>query len=145
MPTFNGTSGNDSLIGTDGDDLFNSSTGSDVMIGGAGYDRAVIDYSAPGNASYGQSIYNLNGLYARFYSADGSSSVELYEIEDIEIRTGSGDTVFNIDLTQVAPGWRIAVDGGGGFDSVSLSLHFESAPFVATMTDGVLALSLIHI
>lgn len=49
MAVFNGTGGNDSLIGTDGDDIFNeSSLGQDVLVGGGGYDTAIIDYSGIG-------------------------------------------------------------------------------------------------
>ena len=45
MATFNGTTGNDSLLGTAGDDTFNPLTGKDTIDGGAGNDTLNIDNS----------------------------------------------------------------------------------------------------
>ena len=70
MPIFNGTDGNDVLVGTDGDDVFNWSRGEDDFIGGAGYDKAIIDYSTiAGTQTFGQNIgYDSfsEGLYGAF-------------------------------------------------------------------------------
>ena len=75
MPTFTGTDGNDVLVGSDGDDLFYSSKGQDILNGGAGYDKAIIDYSAIGGTQgVGQNIgYDsfYGGLYGSFRAWDG--------------------------------------------------------------------------
>ena len=91
MAVFNGTGGNDSLIGTDGEDIFNeSSLGQDVLVGGGGYDTAIIDYSGIGQQAVGGSIgYSSGGLHSMIQSADQSILVDTYEIEKLDIKTGS--------------------------------------------------------
>ena len=45
MPIFNGTDGNETIIGTAGDDTFNASRGQDVLSGAAGIDTLIAEIS----------------------------------------------------------------------------------------------------
>ncbi len=89
MPTYTGTTGSDTLTGTDSDDIFYSSLGGDIIVGGGGYDTAIIDYSAiTGSTSVGQSVQLdsfYGGLNAVFRAPDGITSVEIHQVENIQL------------------------------------------------------------
>jgi len=95
MPTFNGTSGNDFLLDTAGDDILNGlggldvisvNTGRDVVDGGEDFDRLLVNY---GSATTGIVNFADNG----FDNAAGNStnSVRFTNVESLVVTTGSGD------------------------------------------------------
>ena len=142
MGVYNGTDGNDVLIGTDEDDIFYSSGGQDIFDGKGGRDKAVIDYSIGGaGESYGHNFqYMYDGLYAAFRGPQ-NRMVELIGIEEIEFRGNAASDQFYVDLTQVAPTWKIHLDAGGGtgFDSVTLKLRANSAALIGSALSGTLS------
>lgn len=142
MGTYNGTDGNDVLVGTSDDDIFYSSKGQDIFDGKGGYDKAIIDFSAGGTGeSYPHSFqYMYDGLYASFRGPQ-DKRVELIGIEEIEFHGNAASDQFHIDLTQVAPTWKIWLDAGGGtgFDTVILKLRGDSAALIGSALSGTLS------
>lgn len=62
MTTINGTNGNDSLIGSSGDDQINAMTGSDTILGGAGNDGIHLDDDGATDSIDGQAGWDWLGL-----------------------------------------------------------------------------------
>jgi len=141
VANYNGTDGNDQLIGTDEDDIFYSSLGDDTMAGRGGRDKAIIDYSAGGTGeSYAQNFGNQNGIYASFRGPQ-NRVVRIYEIEDIEFLASAASDVFYVDVTQLVPTFRLRFDAGGGtgFDTLNLRLRADSPAFVGNVASGILS------
>jgi Ca2+-binding RTX toxin-like protein len=137
---FRGTDGNDVIIGSTGDDIFYSSKGQDTLDGGAGYDKAIIDFAVEGANGGGQSIsYMFDGLYGRFSSADGLSMVTTVRIEEIDLRMGGANEQFNLDLNYIPQPWKVTIDAGAGHDFVSVNLQFSSDAFVGSVVGGTLS------
>ncbi|HZF96362.1 MAG TPA: M10 family metallopeptidase C-terminal domain-containing protein, partial [Allosphingosinicella sp.] len=140
MAEYRGTDASEVIIGTAGDDVFYSSKGQDILDGGAGYDKAFIDFAVEGPNGGGQSIsYMHDGLYGRFFAADGLSMVDTVRIEEIDLKTGGGNEQFNLDLNYIPLPWKVTIDAGAGHDFVTVNLQLTTAAFIGSVVGGTLS------
>lgn len=113
---YKGTNKNDTLIGTDADDLFRPLNGFDTVDGGAGFDTLEVDYS--------KQEYTINNTTIRI-DAEGSMSgrlnglanyVDYQNIEAISFKgTMDGDAMI-VNSAAALDGAELKLDGGTGTD-----------------------------
>jgi VCBS repeat-containing protein len=131
------TSGNDTIQGQDGDDLITVTNGGDTVDGGAGTDTLIIDWSAFTAAVFTNGGPTVNGTAGGFnggFTDYTARSLSYTSIEHLHIFTGSGADNFTTgggndivssglgnDVINVGSGNDTA-DGGGGSDSISADL-----------------------
>jgi len=149
QPVFaNGTvfRSNDTINTGAGNDTINAGLGSDYVDGGTGIDHLIIDYSV-GDTSTGINFYNQSH-YGSAYRPDGVSSFGLLDsiqFQNIEkftiIGTSKDDTITtsygtnniiqagagNDHVTAIAGNLTGTLDGGSGFDYLTLDLSKQTA------------------
>ena len=135
--TFLGTTAlaNDNVSGGIGDDIASFYAGTDVYAGGAGKDRAIIDYSLVSVAGIQTSLTADNdGGYKGYFYIDQPHRVDFTSVEsfaitgttfDDGIQTGDGNDIVSSgngnDVVQTGAGVDI-LDGGDGIDGVGRNL-----------------------
>ncbi|KQW78798.1 beta strand repeat-containing protein [Brevundimonas sp. Root1279] len=138
MAIINGTSGDDVLVDTDGQDTLNGGDGNDTITvhgpaydsadGGLGDDLLIVDFAnATGNVVTGQFFPSSGDVTGYFYEVP-TRQVDFTNFERFDIRTGSGnDTIVTgggADIVSTGSGdddidtWRgnATVNGGAGID-----------------------------
>jgi Ca2+-binding RTX toxin-like protein len=114
---FNGTSGNDILIGTGGDDQFYPGTGADTINGGAGNDYlGIYNYTDTANTTI---IYT--STTSGTITGGSNNGTTFQNIERVLFFTGYGADNINISA---ATGSGL-VDGGGGNDTITGSANSD--------------------
>ncbi len=119
---FSGT-GADTIIAGGGVDAITIRGGSDEVDGGAGNDRLIVDYSgATTDVSGGVTGGNLGSGYTGHLADASASQVDVVEIENFTITTGSGNDVITTgdgnDVITAGAG-NDTLDGGGGNDTLT--------------------------
>ena len=144
MPKYVGTDGNDTLTGSDGDDSLYPNLGVDQVNGEQGFDTLFVDYSKQSSGSTANVITDEGGDQFGGLLASGADSTTLYNVESIIFHAGQGDDTLNLDATPIGHGAKVALDGGGGTNSLQLQLGgFESAEFIVK-PDGKITSNLGH-
>jgi Ca2+-binding RTX toxin-like protein len=114
---FFGGGGNDYIEGRGGDDLIDGGEGNDFLSGGTGSDTI---FGGPGND---QITFDLGPGFAYGYGddfADGGEGDDFI----------SNVSVVNSEQTHATPGNRVRLDGGPGFDTVSVDAGLVTGPVV---------------
>jgi Ca2+-binding RTX toxin-like protein len=109
-----GLAGNDTINGGDGDDYLNTVTGVDIVVGGAGTDRLEIDNrndTANITVTY---IDPNNGTV----SGGSNNGTTFKEVERITLRTGSGNDTINIPAINIGF-YSADVFAGAGNDVIT--------------------------
>jgi Ca2+-binding RTX toxin-like protein len=128
MTTFNGTNGNDILPRAGGDNSGNDSffprLGQDIVDGGEGFDTLTIDYSGVADAA------NLSVGGIRFdevftgRATAGDNSVAFDFIENLVMKTGSGNDVFAVtDSEAFFMEATVDFNAGAGNDTLRLNVQ----------------------
>ncbi len=143
MAIFRGTDGDDILPPANqsnaGNDHFIPLLGSDVVDGGAGRDILTIDYSSITSDVYGI-VDSSNNLAGQLFAGDWLNDINFTNIEQLRIKTGSGNDYLSFTGNSLAGSATLAVDAGAGFDRLGLDIaglsgntHFlASGPNVVT-------------
>jgi Ca2+-binding RTX toxin-like protein len=127
MPIFNGTDGNETIIGTAEDDTFNASRGQDVLSGAAGLDTLIADFTAATGGNTGGN-FSVDEFGLKGTLRGGELGVppfwwtEFFAFEHIQFRTGATNDYFYLDFGRTIAAYTIDIDGGAGFDTVDLNL-----------------------
>lgn len=137
---------NDTIKTNGGNDTINAGLGSDSVDGGTGIDRLIIDYSV-GDTGGGMVFNNVSPTFGSAYRAKGVGSTGLLDsiqFSNIEqftvIGTSKDDTIKtsygtntiqagagNDSVTAVAGNLTGTLDGGSGFDYLTLDLSKQTA------------------
>lgn len=127
MSVFDGSDGNDTIIGTDGDDVFHLSKGQDILSGRGGIDTLIADLSlattsgAPSSVSVDDA--GLKGtIRAGELGAPPFWSTEFLGMEHVQITTGATNDGFYLTFDRTIAGYTIEIDGGAGLDYLDLDL-----------------------
>lgn len=127
MATINGSSGDDTLVGTPLSDIITPLTGRDTVDGGAGRDRLIIDYSAlrvSGSILFGPETRAVGtALEGSLASVVSTDRISFSNIEDLDITFGSGRDRFFFRADNALQRQTVSVNGGGDFDSLVLTLY----------------------
>lgn len=121
MPVFSGTNADDNIVGTSEDDIFHTSKGQDFLGGLAGYDTVNADFSTALNA-YGNFSVDEFGLKGTLGDRDTNWRTEFYAMEKIVYTSGAGPDQFYLSFDRTVADYMIAINAGGGFDSLILNL-----------------------
>jgi hypothetical protein len=155
MPIYRGTSGDDTLIGSDnddelyglqGNDLLDARFGFDVIDGGPGYD--IVSYkfyssrielslttgvvAFPGNSTRVDRLFSIEGVYAGsasdFIIGDGGNNVIDADFASNRFQHGN-DAVYGLAGDDfINGGWGFDyLDGGDGVDIVDYSFFLDSS------------------
>ncbi len=125
MVSFRGTIGNDTLRGTDRDDVFRPLTGIDLVDGGAGYDALYVDYSRFVRATARfPSVVTLSdtGFAGTVESRVGNDVVEFSQIEKLDVKLGDRGDYFIVNIDAPIGERAMSLDAGGGIDRILLNL-----------------------
>jgi hypothetical protein len=129
-----GGSGNDLLIGLDGDDRFNGGLGNNTIDGGAGSDLAIFDFS---DRTGHVELVN-GGVAGTTYTAwvDGVASGSVSNVEALGFTGGSGDDRIGgvIGTTLFA----VTMSGGAGTDTAVIDASAVSEAISGGVPSGVL-------
>lgn len=149
--TFLGTAAlaNDNVNGGGGNDTASFYAGTDVYTGGAGNDRAIIDYSAVNVAGIQTSLTaDTDGGYRGYFYVDQPHRTDFTSVEAFTITgtafgdtivTGDGDDIVSAgggnDVVQTGAGVD-TLDGGAGIDGVGRNLSALSADVAIDLAAG---------
>jgi Ca2+-binding RTX toxin-like protein len=155
--TINGGEGNDTLIGSAGDDLINGGRGNDVALMGAGDDRFVWNPGDGSDTVDGQTGFDTLafngsnadeqisitavGTHAQLFRNIATVTMDLENVERIEVRAlGGADTITINDLTGTAVK-QVALDlgtttGTGDGKADSVITNFGKANDSIQVTQG---------
>jgi Ca2+-binding RTX toxin-like protein len=138
MANINGTSGNDWLFGTSGDDVINGLAGADIMLGGAGNDTYIVDntsdflWESSGNGT------DLVQSSVTFTLGNNLENMTLTGSADIN---GTGNSLNN---TLTGNSGANVLSGGGGADTLAGGTGSDSLgggsgddTYVFNLGDGV--------
>jgi len=142
MAVITGTSGNDTLAGTQADDVFRPLTGFDTVDGGAGQDRLEIDYSvlrAWTNRLPSSVVLDSAGLSGIVESRVGNDFVSFARIEELHVLLGAANDAFIFNAHSVFSGQSIWIDGGGGTDRIVLNVSPLGSVSFTAAADGSVA------
>lgn len=130
MAKYRGTKNSDYFDGTPGNDVFLDISNGDWINGGDGYDTATIRLGPP------------HGTTTSYIQA-GSGSLEGFignaffrGIEDLAVTLSTGRDVVAFLQIDTAPIPKLSVDGGAGYDKLSIGLLFGNGSTVVQDTSG---------
>ncbi|WP_052754345.1 calcium-binding protein [Calothrix sp. 336/3] len=140
---------NDVIRTNGGNDTINPGLGSDYVYGGDGIDRLILDYSV---GDTGAGVF-LSGSSARRKALYETDSVLFFSIEELTVTgTSKNDTFIlstpnsiinagagndEVRITQTIPGNIGTLDGGSGFDFLTLNLSKQTANITLTNLQNI--------
>lgn len=130
MAIITGTTGSDTIVGTDQNDTINALTGySDMVDGAGGYDTLIVDYSALSATVY--SFVTLDdALSGTIGFPLANNFVSFSRIEALNVRLDSRANQFTFDALKPFNGKVVSIDGGLGDDTFIFNApSFSSVSF----------------
>ncbi|MGV3511302.1 MAG: beta strand repeat-containing protein [Novosphingobium sp.] len=144
MAVYNGTNGDDTLVGTNVNDTFNPLLGVDYVDGQGGIDTLNVNYSTVGASASGYVYSDGAGGFTGYFTATNLTYnfVNFTHIEKIVATLTGADDYFQIDASPLATaGSTMSINAGAGFDTLNAdfaaftSTTFTVAPAGATTTN----------
>src|SRR5688572_22653346 len=134
MAIFNGTDAGEVIVGTAVGDEFNLSKGQDYLDGAEGVDSFFADLSAGTDGGFFVSG-DLDGLTGYVHNSLGHTT--FVRMEHVSVIMTSGDNGARVEYNGAYSGYTTSVDGGAGWDYLTLYPWGSQEAFVGSAAGGI--------